>query len=352
VGAPSCSGAVYDALRLESAGSTMDLVTYTIRPFVESDYDGVARINALIDPEHPETAEESRRWADVITGTPGRLMHKLVAEEARSGQTVGWGGLTHVLWSYHPDKYYIRAAVDPAHRGRGIGQELYTRLEKEAFDRNAVCLWSGAREDDDAGVRFLDRHGFLTLRKIWLSRLDLTGLDLSSFPDRSRDLQDRGIRITTVAAEGFHRSEVQRRVYDLVRVTAEDVPRVGEYTPATFEEFVALELQEPKILPDAFFLACQGEEYVGLTSLQREPGLSDTLGISFTGTLPNFRGQGIASELKRQAVEYARTQGTYRYIITGNDSLNPRIWAINEKLGFRREQTWLSAEKSLPRSQP
>jgi len=324
----------------------MDPENYTVRPFVETDFEAVARINAVIDPRFPETAEDARRWQELVTRDPDRVMLKLVAEDTRSGTMVAWGGLTHTLWNYHPRKYYIRVAVHPDHRGRGIGQELYSRLEKNAVDRKAVCLWSNAREHDLRSVRFLERKGFGTVRKTWLSRLDLTNLELSGFPDRSKAMVDQGIRITTFAAEGSDRPEVQRRLYELSRITSEDVPRVGDYTPISFEDFVRIDVVGPHVLPDAIFLACHGEEYIGWSSLQLLEGLPDTLDIGFTGTLPMFRGRGIASELKRRAVEYARARG-YRFLLTGNDSLNPRIWAINEKLGFRKEETWIQAEKTL-----
>src|SRR5208282_2021298 len=324
----------------------MDPGIYSVRPFAATDYDSVAQVNAVIDPVVPETADNARRWSEIVTQEPGRVMLKQVVEEVGSGTVIAWGGLSHTLWNYHPQKFFINVAVHPAHRGRGIGRELYALLEKEAVGRDAVSLRGTVRDDDPLGVRFLELRGLVPQRKTWLSRLKLTDLDLSAFPDRSKAMSDRGIRITTMAAEGADRAEVRHRLYDLSRISSQDVPMIGEYTPVTFEEFVAIDVVGPKVLPDAIFLACDGEEYVGWSTLQRMLGLPDTLDIGFTGTLPKFRGRGIASELKRRGVEYAQTHG-YRSLITSNDSLNPRIWAINEKLGFRKERTWVQAEKIL-----
>jgi RimJ/RimL family protein N-acetyltransferase len=324
----------------------MDREMYSIRAFAETDYEEVARLNSTFMPEYPETAEDARRWTEIVTQDPNRLMRKLIVEEAGSGSVVAWGGLTHTLFNFHPDKYYIRVVVDPAHRCQGIGQEVYRALEKEALERNALSLWTNAREDDPPSVRFLERQGFVPSRKTWASRLDLTNLDLSKFPDRSKDLADSGIRITTFAEEGADQSDVQHRLYELGRITSEDAPRIGDYAPVTFEEFRAIDLNGPNAIPDAFFLACSGEQYVAWSTLQRMPALPDTVDIGFTGTLPEFRGRGIASELKRRAVVFARDRG-YRYVVTGNDSLNPRIWAINEKLGFQRQMVLVQAEKNL-----
>ena len=138
----------------------MDQGQYSIRPFVEKDYPEVARINSAILPEFPDTAEDARRWSEVITRDPGRLMRRLIVEEAGSGSVVAWGFLAHTLFNFHTDKYAIRVAVDAAHRRRGIGQELYRLLEKEAVERNALTLWATAREDDPLSLRFLERRGF------------------------------------------------------------------------------------------------------------------------------------------------------------------------------------------------
>jgi mycothiol synthase len=324
----------------------MDPSRYTVRPFVDSDCEEVARISTLVHPQLPETAEDHRRWRDLVTSKPGRLMSTVIVEEVASKTTVGWGSLSHTVWNYHPDKYFIVAMVRPDHQHRGIGQAVYALLEREAQQRGAVRLWCSAQEGDPPSVRFFEQRGFVPLRRTWISRLNLANLDLSKLPDRTDALSEQGIRITTLAAEGADRPEVQRRLYELGRITSEDAPRIGEYTPISFEEFVAVDLTGPNVLTDGIFVACKGEEFVGWSSLRRMLDLPDTLDIGFTGTLPEFRGRGIASALKRRAVEYAREKG-YHYLITANDSLNPRIWAINEKLGFRKEETWIQAEKTL-----
>ena len=335
---------------VDSGNRTMDRGRYSIRAFTESDYPAVARINSAILPEFPETAEDARRWSDVVTKDPGRLMRKLIVEEAGSGSVVGWGQVAHTLFNFHPDKYNVRVAVDAAHRRKGIGQELYRLLETDAVERKAVSLWASAREDDPSSIRFLDRRGFVTTHKIWSSRLNLIDLDLSNFPDGSKAMSDSGIRISTLAAEGADRPEVQRRLYELSRITSEDVPRQGEYEPVSFEDFYAIDIGGSNAIPDALFLACFGDKYVAWSSLQLLRGLPDTLDIGFTGTLPEFRGRGIASELKRRAVVYARDHG-YRYMVTGNDSLNPKIWAINERLGFQKQMVMVQAEKTLRRTE-
>lgn len=324
----------------------MDCDAYTVRPFRDADYEAEARLDFEVDPEHTFTAQEMRRWTETAAAVPGRVQVRFGVDHRESGTTVGIGSLHNLGTSFHPQKFWIHVGVARAHRRRGVGAELYSILEREALARSVLSLWGGGRDDDDESSRFWTRRGFVPLRKTWLSRLDVASANLAAFPDRSKRLAERGIQVTTLAAEGASRPEVRQRLYRLATIAAADVPRVGEYTPYTFEEFLEFDVDGPGAMHDGMFLACQGEEFVGMSSLEHVESRSDTLRVGFTGTHPGFRGLGIASELKRRAVEFARARG-YRYLVTANDSLNRPIWAINAKLGFRQEVTWIWAEKKF-----
>jgi mycothiol synthase len=329
----------------------VDGALYSIRPYTESDLEAEVRIDNAVDPLHPHTLEELRHWIETATAGVGHVSLRFVAGDRGTGAVVAYGVVQHTSFNYHPLKFELYLAVDPAFQHRGIGRALYATLESEALQRGAICLWSVVRENEPRSVRFLEQNGFVPRRKAWRSRLDLARADLSGFPDRTRALADQGIVLTTLAAEGEGRPEVRQRAFRLCTAASADVPRMGEYTPVSFEEFVEFDLNGPGALPDAYFLARHGDEYVGSTVMDRDLAEPDTLQVGFTGTHPEFRGRGIASELKRRAVEYARSRG-YRFLLTNNDSLNHPIWAINERLGFRPETTWIQGEKELVPSAP
>jgi len=324
----------------------MDPTRYTIRPFALPDYEAQARIENEIAPWFANTADEIRRWTESHAAVPGHLSRKFVVELRPSGAIVAHGALYQTTHSYHPRKFRISLGVAAAHRGQGIGTELYSLLENEARARAALCLWADVREDDPRSVRFLELHGFAPQGRTWESRLDLTTFDPSRFPDHTAALRAQGLRFTTVAEEGMARPELRNGLHRLHVVTAVDIPRLGDYTPHPFEVFAANHLDAPGVIPEAIFLAAYGIEYVGISSLLRSSALPDTLGVGYTGTERRFRRQGLALELKRRAVDYARTHG-YRFLLTGNDSRNSGMWTINEKLGFRREVTWIQGEKLI-----
>jgi mycothiol synthase len=319
---------------------------YAVRPLVDADFEAVARLNELIDPGYGRTAEEIRHWRKVETEEPGHFLKERTVEERSTGTVVAYGSLSHTSFNFHPDKYGIFVVVFPAFQRQGIGPELYSILEREAVRRKAVCLWAGARDDVPADVRFFGRNGFRTVRKLWRSRLEVANANLTAVPDRTEDLARQGIRVTTLAAEGAEDVEVRRRLYELNRIGSADAPHVGDYQPVSYEQFLAIEIENPDTLSEAYFIAAEDELYVGMTSLARDLARPDTVHIDFTATLPSHRRRGIASQLKRQAVVYARDHGI-RHIVTSNDSLNAPIWAINQKLGFQKQVTWLEGEKTL-----
>ncbi len=324
----------------------MDRSLYSIRPFVEADYEVQARIENKVNPEIPVSAEELRHWERSATLQPGRVNLKYSVSENRTGTMVAFGALHHQSYAFHPQKFAVSVIVEPGHRGRGIGRALLERLEKEGRQRRATRLWCNYRDGDEPSGRFASLNGFVTRRKVWLSRLELAAAQLEGIPDRTEDLVARGFRFTTLVREGTERRVVQEHLHRLMRVTSADVPRLGEYTPLTFEEFLARDLGGPGLLPEAVFLAAQGDEYVGVSWLVRELADGTALRIGFTGTDPRVRGVGLATQLKRRAVLHARDRG-YRYLTTVNDSLNRPIWAINQKLGFRQQVTWVQGEKTV-----
>jgi mycothiol synthase len=328
----------------------VDRDRYVVRPFEAADYEVEARINAAYDPT-AATAEETRHWVETEAAEPGHVNVAYVAQEREPGVAVAYARLNHTSSNFHPKKFWVSAHVDPAYAHQGIGSHLYALLEERAVALGAIALWSGYREDHAPSARFFDRHGFTAVRKSWQSRLALADAGASVPPDRSGTFSARGITFTTLANEGAARPEVRRRVYELSRLGSADAPRLGAYTPVSFERFVGTDLDTPRALPEAYFLARREDQYVGMTTLERMAARPDSLLVGFTCTHPEFRGLGIAVELKRRSVAWARAHG-YRFLVTTNDSLNARMWAINERLGFRRETTWVLGEKPMPGHAP
>ena len=102
----------------------------------------------------------------------------------------------------------------------------------------------------------------------------------------------------------------------------------------------------PTALHDAFFIAGDGAEYVGMTALYQHPGEADVLYQGLTGVARSHRGRGIALALKLNGIRYARER-RYRQIRTDNDATNVPMLSINVALGFRRRPAWIEWQKAL-----
>ena len=318
---------------------------YLIRPFAERDFDAYARILSRLQPENPASAAQVRYWFRLDEGH-GRFLRYTVSEDRASREVVAVAAMWQQPGGFDPDKYWTLVSVDPAHQSRGLGRRLFRVAEEVALSRRAKALWSFVRADEPRSVRFFDRSGFVERRRVWNSRLDLTELPPRKSTPGQQQWEREGVEFTTLAHEGVDRPSVRQRLYRLYVEAGKDVPRMSPATSLTFEEFLESVFGAPGFLPDGLFLARVDQEYVAMTSVTSVPDRPDTLHIPFTGALRSYRGRGIAFEVKRRAAEFARARG-YRFLETNNDSLNKPIWAINEKLGFRRFSVSIHGEKTL-----
>lgn len=330
----------------------MDPRRVVIRPFTPGDYPAEYEIELEWEPSVCVSIDELRRQDEIQARRADRLNLKLVAETSQDSRVVGLGVLAHSIANYHPQKFWIWTGVRRAFQGQGVGSALYATLEMEARTRQATALWVSVKEQEERDRAFVERRGFLPQRKVWLSSLDLLAADLEDREGRGAKLEADGIRFSTLEAEGSKDPKVRHAVYVLAQTCSRDTPRVGEFSPSTFEEFQAFQLDTTMALPAGHFLAIDHGEFVGLSTVERDQIQPDSLRIGFTGVLRAYRGRGIAAELKRRVARFARDSG-FRFLKTGNDSLNGPILAINRRMGFQPEIVWITYEKMLePRLWP
>jgi mycothiol synthase len=336
------------SLALPSPGGVprpVDETRYRLREFLDRDFAFVVDVSHRLNPERKTTEQEFRHW-DAILRAPPMFYRVLVVEEESTGTGVGFGQLMTDLDTVSSSVLWLDVEVHPDHQHRGIGRHLTDALTAEARKRGTLGLWAWTRVDRPRDVAFAERQGFREVRRRWDSWLELPAPGYSSVPDRTEMLSREGLEFTTLADEGPDREDVRRRLLPLFNEALADEPRVGSYTPTPYERFVSFNFEVPGFLPEAFFLARKADRYVGVSSLELLPAEPGVLHQIFTGTLREFRGHGIATELKRRTVAYGQEHG-FRFIRTSNDSLNRPMWAINEKLGYRRKVEHAQLEKAL-----
>lgn len=323
----------------------MDRKEYAVRPFEPRDYGAVARLSAEVNPKLQATAEEIEHW-DEMYRAPHMVDEKWMVEDRHTNVVVAYAQMTHNAYTYHPQKLWVNVIVTKDYRGRGIGRVLTDLLESEAAAHRVSHFWTSVRSDDARSLEFARRQGFVEKRRVWTSTLDLSSAPVPARNERADLLEREGVTFTTLSAEGAADEEVRRRIHDLVMDASRDVPRAGEFTPVSYEQFVG-EWESPSFLPDGFFLARYGDAYVAMSNVERDLTQPDTMRVGFTCTRVPYRGRGIATELKRRTIEFVRSRGV-RYFRTVNDSLNKPMWGINEKAGFRVSLEWVIHERVFP----
>lgn len=317
-----------------------------IQTLRDDDLAAVAAVRNAILPDSLTTAEEVRQEIQRIDGS--RFTQEwLVAVDRRSGDVVAFARYHHIPWSHHPTKYSLRLYVHPDWQHRGIGRRLIDEVLAALRDHGAQRIKSMAREDWPRSIRFLQRYGFVEQARDFESRLAVENCDLSRFVDYADRVAAGGISLTTLDDELWKDPGCLGAVYQAHCVLDIGAPRDDpEVTAMTFEDFLREEVRFPRALLDAFFLAKDGDLYIGESALKRSDADPGILHQQLTAVLPEYRRRGIAMAVKVKTIEYAKQHG-HREIRTWNSSRNAPMLAINARLGFVRQPAWVEFVKQM-----
>ena len=312
-----------------------------IRDFKPEDYPALVTINNASFPDYPDR-EEEWRYEDEHFDRTKYVRARLVAV-GPSGRPVGFAEYAHLPWAFHPRKFNAWVNVDPKWERRGIGGALYDRVLDELRARDAITAKTSVRESMTECVAWAQRRGFREVSRHWESRLDLRTFDPARFAKYATPA--KGIRIVTLKDELVQDPDRLRGVFEMGNAIGPDVPRTDPFTPPTFEMWRDM-VQGPWSFPEAFFLAKDGDLYVGQSDLGRSEGQPDVLYTGFTGVRREYRGRRIAWALKLAALSLAKARG-YAEVRTWNSTLNEPMLGINMKLGFLKQPAWIQLDKDL-----
>ncbi len=301
----------------------------TVRPLAEYDAERTAVLinEGASEPATIETIRERLRG----DGRPASDVWRLGAFD---GDTqIGYGHAVRSAWT-PAGLYWLHIAVAPPQRRRGIGSHLYAALLDHVRAHGATTLRGEAREAEPASLAFAKHLGFAIDRHIFESTLDLATFDDRAFAGTVERVEGDGIRFLTLA-DLHDTPDARRRLYELERTVARDIPGGSEASTRPYEAFLKEVCDSPHYLPDGEIVAAEGDAWLGLAGIC---GTATPGGFynGLTGVLPGYRGRGIALALKLLAIATARRHGG-AYLRTNNDAQNAPMLAINRKLGYRPE---------------
>lgn len=321
----------------------------TIRPDTQSDADYAARITIshACYPDYIETIEELR-FSD-NNRDPKIKWARFVAEV--DGIPVAIGNYGQSMDMYHPQKFGIGVSVLPEYQAQGIGKALYEHVVAALAPHEPILLRANAREDKPRAVRFLTDRGYTEAMRDWESRLAAQSFDPTPFTDAAQKATAAGITVHSVAALAKSVPDWKQRLKELDWTITLDMPSTDTLTDPGFEHFEKTTLGNPSFLPDAWFVALDGDHWVGESALWRSEGDPEVLYVGATGVRREWRRKGIATALKLAAVQWAKDAGK-REIRTWNAQQNRAMLSINEAMGFEKIPAWISYEKKLKEENP
>ncbi|HVS82958.1 MAG TPA: DUF3471 domain-containing protein [Pyrinomonadaceae bacterium] len=140
--------------------------------------------------------------------------------------------------------------------------------------------------------------------------------------------------------------ELRAEAFNLTNTPPLGAPNTVLASPGFGSITSALWLNMPYVLPDAYFIAKDGDQYVGLSDVSLFDALPGGVTQGFTGVLRKYRRRGIATSLKLREIEYVRAH-SYKVIQSFNRPAQSAVLALNQKLGFQILSSNVTLEKCL-----
>jgi mycothiol synthase len=311
-----------------------------ILPATSAHYQGIAEVINSLYPENPtsdlEIAEGDKRH------DPKFKYQRWVAFE--KDQIVGIGSYNQTIWFAHPQKFMLWIGVRPEHQRCGIGSMLYETIMHGLQPFDPIALRATATEDLIQSKQFLEKRGFREVIRDVRSELKVQSFDLSRFTRLEDPFRAHGIEIKTLP-ELENDPDRNRKLYNLDWEMSLAVP--GDLAAGIgrrgLEQYVEYAITGPSALPEGFFVAVKGDEYIGLSHvLSVEKGVSLYQGL--TGVKPQYRRLGIGLAMKIRGIAYAKATG-HTIIMAENDAKNSPMLAMNERLGYVRKPDLITFEK-------
>jgi GNAT superfamily N-acetyltransferase len=316
-----------------------------MRDFTVDDYAPLLEVYNANYPDYTRTIDSWRIREENIDKT--KYLLKRYVYQNTHGTILGFGEIAHSLEAFHPQKFWLYIYVDPNYQNQGIGSYIYNSLIEELRLLDAILVSSAAKEDLPKHVAFLEKRGFEEVLRAWESRLDLNTFDGAPFKQYTEKVAKDGVVIITLAEERSNKNpNFMKQLHDLVQHVSSDMPQSQPFTPVPYEQWEALEMKNPDLIPEAYMIAKDKDELVGLSVLWSGKPEPNSLYQGNTGVRRDYRGRGIAFAMKLRVIEYAKNHG-YVKLKTWNASNNAAMLNINVKLGFKRQVGWITFEKIL-----
>ncbi|WP_017582676.1 GNAT family N-acetyltransferase [Nocardiopsis valliformis] len=297
-------------------------MTPHIRPARKGD---LAQAHPLLRNDFPALVltEEHMRW---------RFDHpRPDVEDSRLVAVVGDTLVGHVMSRLHTDEDGTRkgksfyGALAEGHRNEELAARLLEASEAHLVEEGATVLRTDVAQEGVQVSGDLFRTTALQRGYQLVESHHVLGMDLSKLPDPPKAPAGAELRQWSEFADD------PRPLYEIDKAADQDEP--GE----TAEEFLPYEVWLNAVwhnpmsdLELSLVLLLDG---VPVTISCYSSDHRTRMESAMTGTLPEYRGRGLAGYAKNMALHRAREQG-FTHAYTGNHETNKPMLAINDRLGY------------------
>lgn len=294
-----------------------------VRQAVGDDAEAVAAVRRVVYPYKAMSAAATRHM--ITVQSPAQRFLPLVAE--REGDIVAWGSAGLNIWTSEPGQSEMTVFVHPDHRKQGIGSQLAERLHQHLTEVGAIRVRTFVHPD---GLEFARNLGYDGTRQMHFAGVELTSLPAQpETPD--------GIELRS-----FDEVDPQA-AYTADTIASLDEPGDSPLDSMEYDRWLEEIWNSPSMDKSLSMAAMAGDEMAAFTIVETA---DDRMWSGMTGTIPAYRGRGLAKLVKSVALRRAAAAGiTSAY--TSNDDENGAMLAINNWLGYRRVQTELGLLRTL-----
>ncbi|MFJ8299644.1 GNAT family N-acetyltransferase [Streptomyces sp. NPDC094447] len=294
-------------------------MTVIVRDVRAEDAEGFARVRRAALPFMLATAEQFR--FDWTHAHPDGHERPLVAV-AEDGGIIGTAQVRIAHDAPEPGIGSVNVYMDPAHAGRGGGSLLLRAAEEHLAEHGARTLYSWVL-DAPENLAWAERRGYAPSRSAYFLRLDLTAAELPP-------LQAPPAGVELLTAEDF--SADPRPLFELDALTTADEPGDVGAELDDYAHWLATTWEHP-LFDRALTTVAVVDGVPAAFSAAQTDGLG-RYSTGMTGTAPAYRGRGLAKLAKNASLHRARAAGRTE-ALTGNDTGNAPILAINEWFGYQ-----------------
>ena len=320
---------------------------YRARPFEDRDREAwVAERNTWYGPMEQGSAKEWRAW-EAMAPDESRLR---IAVDDASAHLAALADVSAGGAFQHPDGAQSGGvSVARAHRGKGIGSSLLAVIIDEAIRRKAPRFLAGASEAHTDALAWAAKRGFREIGRRIEAYVELASFDPASFRARADDVRGSGLALKSIAeildgGDSVGRETFIRALYDAETPMWEDIPWATPTPHWPYDRFRHMGFESGQMLADLSIVAYDGNAIAGFTTTGKRQ--SQDAYTWMTGVGRNYRGRGLATTIKVEALSRAKAKGL-RAMLTTNDEPNKAMRDINAKLGYRTLPAHVQLEMPL-----